>query len=108
MVAAVEAASAEVGSVASASLRGSGLGWTPAEGSTRRDERSWHVEVVARSAAANSIRKPMLYPLSYEGLPCLFAQQAGQAWVSQGRAGCLAPDGLCRICAACRELRLPP
>jgi hypothetical protein len=26
----------------------------------------------------------------------------------QGRAGCLAPDGLCRICAACRRSGSPP
>ena len=29
-------------------------------------------------AGRNSIRKPMLYPLSYEGLPCTFVQRAGQ------------------------------
>jgi hypothetical protein len=69
---------------------------------------TWCSEPAASSTMAQKVRKPMLYPLSYEGLPCLFAQQAGQVWVSQGRAGCLAPDGLCRICAACRELRLSP
>ena len=44
----------------------------------------------------------MLYPLSYEGLRCTFAQRAGRVLVRRTRAGCLAPDGLCRICAACR------
>jgi hypothetical protein len=44
----------------------------------------------------------MLYPLSYEGLPCPFAQHAGQVVVRRVRAGCLAPDGLPRTCAACR------
>jgi hypothetical protein len=48
----------------------------------------------------------MLYPLSYEGLRCSFAQHAGQVVVRRGRAGCLAPDGLCRICAACRGQHL--
>jgi hypothetical protein len=43
----------------------------------------------------------MLYPLSYEGLCCTFAQRAGRVLVHRARAGCLAPDGLCRICAAC-------
>jgi hypothetical protein len=43
----------------------------------------------------------MLYPLSYEGLRCTFAQRAGRVLVHRTRAGCLAPDGLCRICAAC-------
>jgi len=37
-----------------------------------------NVEVDARSAAANSIRKPMLYPLSYEGLRRAFAQHVVQ------------------------------
>jgi hypothetical protein len=45
----------------------------------------------------------MLYPLSYEGLACPFAQHAGRVLVRRARAGCLAPDGLCRTCAACRE-----
>jgi hypothetical protein len=44
----------------------------------------------------------MLYPLSYEGLPCTFAQHDGRVLVRRARAGCLAPDGLCRTCAACR------
>ena len=44
----------------------------------------------------------MLYPLSYESLPCVFAQHAGRVLVRRARAGCLAPDGLRRICAACR------
>jgi hypothetical protein len=44
----------------------------------------------------------MLYPLSYEGLLCAFAQYAGQVPARQARAGCLVPGGLCRICAACR------
>jgi hypothetical protein len=54
-------------------------------------------------AAAKSIRKPMLYPLSYEGLRCTFAQHGGRVMVRRARAGCLAPDGLCRTYAACRE-----
>jgi hypothetical protein len=54
-----------------------------------------------KSAAANTFRKPMLYPLSYEGLTCVFAQHAGQVSAYQAWAGCLAPDGLCRTCAAC-------
>jgi hypothetical protein len=45
----------------------------------------------------------MLYPLSYEGLHCAFAQHGGCVLVRRARAGCLAPDGLCRTCAACRE-----
>jgi hypothetical protein len=49
----------------------------------------------------------MLYPLSYEGLRCTFAQYGGQVLV-RARAGCLAPDGLCRTCAACREPADPP
>ena len=44
----------------------------------------------------------MLYPLSYEGLCCAFAQRAGRVLVHRARAGCLVPDDLCRICAACR------
>jgi hypothetical protein len=32
------------------------------------------------SAGENSIRKPMLYPLSYEGLRCTFAQHGGGSW----------------------------
>jgi hypothetical protein len=44
----------------------------------------------------------MLYPLSYEGLCCTFAQHGGRVLVRRTRAGCLAPDGLCRTCAACR------
>jgi hypothetical protein len=48
------------------------------------------------------IRKPMLYPLSYEGLACVFAQRAGRVLVRRTRVGCLALDGLCRTCAACR------
>jgi hypothetical protein len=59
-------------------------------------------------AAAKSIRKPMLYPLSYEGLRCTFAQHGGRVMVRRARAGCLAPDGLCRTCAACREPADPP
>jgi len=45
----------------------------------------------------------MLYPLSYEGLACPFAQHAGQVSVCRDRAGCLASNGLCRTCAACRR-----
>jgi hypothetical protein len=62
------------------------------------------------SADGNSIRKPMLYPLSYEGLRCTFAQDAGQVSVRWARAGYLRPNGLCRTCAACREasFRAPP
>jgi hypothetical protein len=44
----------------------------------------------------------MLYPLSYEGLRCMFAQHGGRVLVRRARAGCLGPDGLCRTCAACR------
>jgi hypothetical protein len=44
----------------------------------------------------------MLYPLSYEGLACVFAQRAGRVLVRRTRVGCLALDGLCRTCAACR------
>ena len=50
----------------------------------------------------------MLYPLSYEGLRCTFAQRGGRVLVCRARAGCLAPDGLCRTCAACREPADPP
>jgi hypothetical protein len=45
----------------------------------------------------------MLYPLSYEGLACTLTQHAGRVSGRRPRAGCLAPDGLCRTCAACRE-----
>jgi hypothetical protein len=45
----------------------------------------------------------MLYPLSYEGLRCAFAQHGGRVLVRRTRAGCLVPDGLCRTCAARRE-----
>jgi hypothetical protein len=44
----------------------------------------------------------MLYPLSYEGLLYAFAQHAGECRSVGAGAGCLAPDGLCRTCAACR------
>jgi hypothetical protein len=44
----------------------------------------------------------MLYPLSYEGLACTFAQRAGQVSVGWVRAGYPGPNVLCRICAACR------
>jgi hypothetical protein len=44
----------------------------------------------------------MLYPLSYEGLCCAFAQHAGRISVRGARVGYLAPDGLCRTCTACR------
>src|SRR6476660_98668 len=50
----------------------------------------------------------MLYPLSYEGLRCTFAQHGGRVLVRRTRAGCLAPDGLCRTCAACGEPADPP
>ena len=50
----------------------------------------------------------MLYPLSYEGPRCAFAQHGGRVLVRRARAGCLAPDGLCRTCAACREPADPP
>jgi hypothetical protein len=39
----------------------------------------------------------MLYPLSYEGLACTFAQHAGQVSVRWARAGYLVPDGLRRV-----------
>jgi hypothetical protein len=45
----------------------------------------------------------MLYPLSYEGLRCPFALDTGRVSVRWARAGYLAPDGLCRTCAACSE-----
>ena len=48
------------------------------------------------------LRKPMLYPLSYEGLRCPFAQHGGRVLVRRARAGGLVPDGLCHACAACR------
>jgi hypothetical protein len=41
----------------------------------------------------------MLYPLSYEGLACTFAQHAGRVSVRWARAGYLVPDGLCCTCA---------
>ena len=50
----------------------------------------------------------MLYPVSYEGLRCASAQHAGQVPTRQARAGCLAPDGLCRTCAACPGPGSPP
>jgi hypothetical protein len=50
----------------------------------------------------------MLYPLSYEGLRCTFAQHVWAGLVRRARAGCLAPDGLCRTNAACREPADPP
>jgi hypothetical protein len=49
----------------------------------------------------------MLYPLSYAGLRCTFVQR-GRVMVRRARAGCLAPDGLCRTNAACREPADPP
>ncbi len=49
----------------------------------------------------------MLYPLSYEGLRRTFAQHGGRVLVRWARAGCLAPDGLCRTCAACRGAACP-
>ena len=45
----------------------------------------------------------MLYPLSYEGLACTFAQDVGRVSGRGTRADYLAPDGLCRTCAACPE-----
>ncbi len=44
----------------------------------------------------------MLYPLSYEGLACTFAQDAGRVSLRWAGAGYLGPDGLRRTCAACR------
>jgi hypothetical protein len=41
-------------------------------------------------------RKLMLYPLSYEGLACTFAQQAGRVLIRWTQAGYLASDGPCR------------
>ena len=52
--------------------------------------------------STQDFRKPMLYPLSYEGLRCTFAQHGGRVLVHRARAGCLVPDSLCRTCAACR------
>ena len=49
----------------------------------------------------------MLYPLSYAGLRCTFVQRR-KVMVRRARAGCLAPDGLCRTNAACREPADPP
>ncbi|MEA2959265.1 MAG: hypothetical protein QOJ58_5018 [Alphaproteobacteria bacterium] len=54
-------------------------------------------------AAAKSIRKPMLYPLSYEGLRCTFTQDVRLVAGRRARAGYLAPGGSCRTCAACRR-----
>ncbi len=48
----------------------------------------------------------MLYPLSYEGLACTFAQDGGRVSLRWARAGYLAPDGLSRTCAACRVVVL--
>ena len=50
----------------------------------------------------------MLYPLSYEGLRISLPSMAGGSWSMGLGAGCLAPDGLCRTCAACREPADPP
>jgi hypothetical protein len=51
----------------------------------------------------------MLYPLSYEGLACTFALDTGRVSVRWARACYLAPNGLCRTCAACRMTSsLPP
>ena len=52
----------------------------------------------------------MLYPLSYEGLACTFAQHAGPVLIRWTRAGYLASDGLCPTCAAYRvaDLRRRP
>lgn len=47
----------------------------------------------------NSIRKPMLYPLSCEGLACTFAQHAGRGSVRWARVDYPARA---RVCAACR------
>ena len=44
----------------------------------------------------------MLYPLSYEGLGCVFALDTGRVSVRWARARYPAPHGLCRTCAACR------
>jgi hypothetical protein len=55
-----------------------------------------------RTVRHRTLRKPMLYPLSYEGLRRMFAQHVGRDSVRRARAGCLAPDGPCRTCAACR------
>jgi hypothetical protein len=44
----------------------------------------------------------MLYPLSYEGLACTFAQRAERVPVGWARAGYPVPDVLCCTCAACR------
>lgn len=52
-----------------------------------------------RGAAVNSIMKPKLHPLSYEGLRSTFAQPAGSVTVGWTRAGYPAPDVLCRTCA---------
>ena len=69
-----------------------------------------HSVSVQRSATVNVIRKPLLYSLSYEGLTCAFAQHAGRVLVCRARAGCLASDDLCCICAACGwpSCRPPP
>jgi len=49
-----------------------------------------------RGVAVNSMRKPMLYPLSYEGLRCTFAQHVERVLVRRARTGCLAQT----VCAA--------
>jgi hypothetical protein len=44
--------------------------------------------------STQGFRKPMLYPLSYEGLRCAFVQHAGRVLVRRARAGCL-PQTVC-------------
>jgi hypothetical protein len=39
---------------------------------------TWCSEPAAPSTMAQKVRKPMLYPLSYEGLLCVFAQHDGR------------------------------
>jgi hypothetical protein len=38
---------------------------------------AWCSEPAASRTMVQKVRKPMLYPLSYEGLACTFAQRAG-------------------------------
>ena len=45
---------------------------------------------------AQKVRKPMLYPLSYEGLRCAFAQHGGRVLVRRARLAA----SLQTVCAA--------
>jgi hypothetical protein len=52
--------------------------------------------------STQDFRKPMLYPLSYEGLRCTFAQHARPVACRWAQAGYLVPHGLCRTYASHR------